>query len=123
MKSALPDRKQLSHCGCPTNHEKKTLKKCQTQDEIIVAPHCAEAGHSCLTYGQHLRPCLVNLIIFLHKWLPEHNSLSHHLGGETQSGCLFLGSDQNSGFLGKTIKKCLPYMSTEPVRHQLSSHC
>lgn len=108
MKSALPDRKQLSHRGCPANQEKKTLKKCQTKDEIITRPCCAEAGHSCLTHAWHLRPCLVNLIIFLHKWLPENGSLNLRLSGETQSSCLFPGSDQNSGFLGKTIKKCLP---------------
>lgn len=53
-------------------------------------------------------PAWLTSINFLHKWLPENGSLNHRLGGETQSGCLFPGSDQNSGFLGKTIKKCLP---------------
>lgn len=31
VKSALPDRKQLSHRGCPANQAKKTLKKCQNR--------------------------------------------------------------------------------------------
>lgn len=67
--------------------------KCQTKDEIIAGPRCEEAGHSCLTYAQRLFLCLVNLIIFLHKWLPENGSLNHCLVGETQSHCLFLVGD------------------------------
>lgn len=31
MTSAQPDGKQLSHCGCPANQGKKTLKKCQNR--------------------------------------------------------------------------------------------
>lgn len=84
------------------------MSKCQTKDEIIVGPRCEEAGHSCLTYARRLCPCLVNLIIFLHKWLSENGSLNQRFDGETQSHCLFLETDQNSGFLGKTIKKLLP---------------
>lgn len=91
VKSALPDWKQLSHRRCPANQEKKTLKKCQTKDEIIAGPCCAEAGHSCLTYARCLRPCLLNVIIFLHKWLPGNGSLNHRLGGDTQSVCCFWG--------------------------------
>lgn len=110
MKSALPDWKQLSHRGSPANQEKKMLKKCQTKDEIIAGPRCGEAGHSCLAYAQRLRPWLVNLIIFLHKWLPENGSLNHRLGGETQSGCLFPRIQPKLWVFGQNNKDMLTHV-------------
>lgn len=55
---------------------------------------CGEEGHSWLMYVRHPHPCLVKLISFLHKWLPENGSLNQHLGGETQTSRLFWGLDR-----------------------------
>lgn len=77
------------HCLTESNSDdqpsrkRRHWRKCQ--DEIIVGARCSEAGHSCLAYVRRPHPCLVNLIIFLHKWLPENGSLNQALGGETQA--------------------------------------
>lgn len=55
------------------------LEEMSVQEGTLAKPHQGskqEKAH--MTYAQYLSPCLVNLIIFLPKQLPEDGSL-HHL--------------------------------------------
>lgn len=66
------------------------LEEMSDRGRAIAEPHQGSGQESThMTYAQHLSPCLVNLIIFLLKQLPENGSLHHHLswGRQMRSIC------------------------------------
>ncbi|KAI3351482.1 hypothetical protein L3Q82_020330 [Scortum barcoo] len=57
------------------------LEEMSVQGRTLAEPREKEL----YDYAQYLSPCLANLIIFLHKQLPEDGSLHHHLSWGRQS--------------------------------------
>lgn len=61
------------------------LEEMSVQEGTLAKPHQGrrhEKTH--MTYARYLSPCLVNLIIFLPKQLPENGSLHHHFSRRRQ---------------------------------------
>lgn len=78
----------------PTTNAEPTriniLEEMSVQGRTLAKPHHGiRQGNTCVTFAQHLPPCLVNSIIFRHKRLPENGSLHHHLSLETQASSIF----------------------------------
>lgn len=66
------------------------LEEMSVQEGALAKPHQGsrhEKTH--MTYAQYLSPCLVNLIIFLPKQLPENGSLHHHFSWKRQVSSIY----------------------------------